>query len=262
MNRVSNFNSGGLSGAFGQQPPYQQPYQQPLPQQEQRQVSGGPNPGQPYQIPDQYANEAVGTVITWGQYRYQLGDDGTRTLYTGPSSSSPARTPAISQAEASPRGPTPGQRYRIPAEHAGTAPGTEIRYGGHGYIANNDGTMTAFSESSSGADDAAIERTSTGPVPGKRYQIPAEHASAAPGTEVNYGGHSYITNNDGTMTAFRSPSTDDPAGDAKPAAPVLGKRYQIPADHATTAPGSLITYGGNSYVANDDGTMTAFKSPQ
>ncbi|WP_406698103.1 hypothetical protein V5E97_04515 [Singulisphaera sp. Ch08] len=269
MSRVNSFNNGGLSDAFGQQPQYQQPqqyqnqlYQQPQYQQPQyqQQVSSGPNPGQPYQIPAQYANHSAGTVINWGQYRYQLGSDGTMTAYTGP-----AQTSTNTNAQASSSGPTPGQRYQIPAQYAGTAPGTKISYGGNHYLSNNDGTMTAFIESG-GSDDSDVELTSNGPVPGKRYQIPAEHAGTSPGSEINYGGNRYISNNDGTMTAMKEPSTDDPFAGfdaiAKPAGPVLGKRYQIPAEHADSAPGSMITYGGNSYVANDDGTMTAFKAPE
>ncbi|SIO39807.1 hypothetical protein SAMN05444166_4368 [Singulisphaera sp. GP187] len=263
MSPVNNFNNGGLSDAFGQQPQYQQPqqYQNPLYQQPQYQpqVSGGPNPGQPYQIPAQYANYSAGTVINWGQYRYQLGSDGTMTSYTGP-----AQTSTSTNSQPTAGGPTPGQRYQIPAQYAGTAPGTQVNYGGNRYIANNDGTMTAFTDSG-GSDDSAVERISTGPVPGQRYQIPAEHAGTAPGAEISYGGNRYVANTDGTMTAMKASSSDDPFGldvAPKPAGPVLGKRYQIPAEHANTAPGSLITYGGNSYVANDDGTMTAFKSPE
>lgn len=272
MSRVNSLNNGGLSDAFGQQPQYQPQYQQPQYQpyqnqayeqpqyQPQQQGSGGPNPGQAYQIPSQYSNYAAGTVINWGQYRYQLGSDGTMTAYTGPAQ---ARTSPNSQPSSN--GPTPGQRYQIPAQYAGTTPGSQVTYGGNRYIANNDGTMTAFTESG-GANDSALERTATGPVPGKRYQIPAEHAGAAPGTEVSYGGNSYIANTDGTMTAMKASNADDLFSgievEEKPAGPVLGKRYQIPAEHSNTAPGSLITYGGNSYVANDDGTMTAFKSPQ
>jgi hypothetical protein len=33
-----------------------------------------------------------------------------------------------------------------------------------------------------------------------RYQIPAQFASRAPGTTVNYGGANYVINNDSTMT--------------------------------------------------------------
>lgn len=261
---VSNFNSGGLSGAFGQQPPqtqsaYQTPYRDREYEPQPSTSGGGPVAGQPYQIPAEHADKAPGTIITWGRHRYLLGSDGTMTLYTGPALASTTTNAAASP---STRGPNPGQRYQIPADYAETPPGTEINYGGNRYLANNDGTMTALSASNE-SGDAAVERTSTGPVPGKRYQIPADQANADPGSEISYGGHGYIVNNDGTMTALRSSDPADGSdADAKPAGPVLGKRYQIPAEHVNTAPGSLITYGGNSYVANDDGTMTAFKTPQ
>ena len=37
------------------------------------------------------------------------------------------------------------QRYQIPAEYAGTAPGYVITYGGRNYLTGSDGTMTLYS---------------------------------------------------------------------------------------------------------------------
>jgi hypothetical protein len=199
MGAVNNFGNGGLSNAFNQPqyPQYQAQYQQPQYQQTQ-QVSGGPNPGQPYQIPTQYANYPAGSVVNWGRYRYQLGSDGTMTSYTGPDQAGPT-----TNTQQTSGGPAPGKRYQIPAEHAGTAPGTQINYAGYNYVANDDGTMTAFN--TPGQDDANGQQADTGPVPGKRYQIPAEHASAKPGSLITYGENKYVANDDGTMTAFTSP---------------------------------------------------------
>lgn len=214
FNNPSNFNSGGLANAFGGQPLYQpspsQGYQQPQYQgyqppyqgyqepqgyqQPTQTASGGPIAGQAYQVPAQYANHPAGSVVTWGAYRYRLGGDGTMTWYTGP---------AVAEHRQTAGGPTPGERYQIPAEHAGTAPGSQVVYAGYTYVANNDGTMTAFNVP--GQKDANVEQVATGPVPGKRYQIPTEHASAAPGSLITYGGNNYVANTDGTMTAFTAP---------------------------------------------------------
>ncbi|WP_020467051.1 hypothetical protein [Singulisphaera acidiphila] len=167
INRLDN---GGLSNAFGDPPQYQQ-------------TLGAPIPGRPYQIPSQYANNAPGTVITWGRYRYQLGSDGTMTS----------------------AGPIPGQPYQIPAEYANQAPGTVITKGRYRYLLGNDGTMTAYVGPEPRQTGAETQRPSTGPIPGERYQIPAEHANAAPGAVLTYHGNNYVANKDGTMTALASP---------------------------------------------------------
>ena len=43
-----------------------------------------------------------------------------------------------------PAGPTPGERYLIPANYAGTAPGEVIRYHGFNYLIGDDGMMTSI----------------------------------------------------------------------------------------------------------------------
>jgi len=219
FNNPGNFNSSGLANAFGgqpayrpspyqgyQQPPYQpSPYQgyQPSQYQPPQQASAGPNPGQAYQIPALYANQAAGSVITWGSYRYLIGSDGTMTLYNGPATAMAAAASGVPTQSQAAGSPTPGGRYQIPAQHAGATPGSQVTYAGYTYVVNNDGTMTAFNVP--GQNDANVEQVATGPVPGKRYQIPAEHAGSAPGSLISYGGNSYVANNDGTMTAFTSP---------------------------------------------------------
>ena len=101
-------------------------------------------------------------------------------------------------------GPAPGQRYQIPAQFAGTAPGSVIAYGGADYVVGNDGTMTssAFTAQSTASTPAAPG----GVVAGQRYQIPAELAGTPPGTMITYGGRNYLTGNDGTMTFSPDPA--------------------------------------------------------
>lgn len=175
LNNTRGFNNGGLSNAFGNQSPHQYPYQYDP-------NVAAPNPGQPYQIPTQYAGHAPGTVITWGRYRYQLGSDGTMTS----------------------AGPIPGQHYQIPAQYANQPPGTVITKGRFRYQLGSDGTMTSYTgpETEIGEDGTETQQTSTGPVPGERYRIPAEHANAAPGSVLSYYGNHYVVSKDGTMTAL------------------------------------------------------------
>ncbi|WP_406698101.1 hypothetical protein V5E97_04510 [Singulisphaera sp. Ch08] len=170
INNANAFNGSGLSNAFGNQ-------FQPQPQY---QTLGAPAPGQPYQIPSYYANYAPGTVITWGRYRYQLGSDGTMTS----------------------AGPIAGQPYQIPAQFANQPPGTVVTKGRFRYLLGNDGTMTAYNGPVPPTTGTEATQTSNGPTPGERYQIPAEHANAAPGSVFTYNGHNYVVGKDGTMTAL------------------------------------------------------------
>jgi hypothetical protein len=102
-------------------------------------TSEGPIPGQPYQIAPEFANQPPGSIVRKGRYRYLLGNDGTMTLYTGPE-----------QENAGPETPrtligmVPGERYPLPAEHAGAFPGSVITYQGTSYAVNKDGMMTAL----------------------------------------------------------------------------------------------------------------------
>jgi hypothetical protein len=122
---------------------YQQPqqayYQRPQPyyyQQPQQPVSG-PALAQRYQLPAQFGGAAPGSVVSYGGANYLVGNDGTMSAYSGP-----AQTPANTQPAAS--GGVASQRYQIPAEFAGTAPGYIITYGGRNYLTGDNGTMTLY----------------------------------------------------------------------------------------------------------------------
>jgi|GEM_PF-1753894 len=220
-----NMPGGGFNDAFGtrpqyqpqfqpqyQQPQYQPQYQQPQYQQSQYQTpyqpqyqpqyqastsapaSSGPVAGERYYVPSQYAGSSAGSVITYGQYRYKVGSDGTMVLYTGSTSTS------SSKPKSGP--PTPGERYKIPVNYLDAPPGKRINYFGYAYLTNNDGTMTALDASESFTDTFQEDNTPEGPVPGKRYRVPDEHAGAAPGSVVTYGGYRYVVNDNGTMTSL------------------------------------------------------------
>lgn len=79
----------------------------------------------------------------------------------------------------------------------------------------------------------------------QRYQLPAQYSGYAPGSQLTYGGASYVVNQDGTM----SPAT-------RPLPAPAVQRYQIPAQYAGAAPGSVINYGSASYTINSDRTMS------
>lgn len=79
------------------------------------------------------------------------------------------------------------QRYQLPAQFGGSAPGSQVNYGGANYVVNQDGTMSPAAP----------------PIPAvQRYQIPPQYAGAAPGSTVNYGSANYTINGDGTMSPF------------------------------------------------------------
>jgi hypothetical protein len=77
------------------------------------------------------------------------------------------------------------QRYQLPAQYNGQAPGSNLTYGGANYVVNRDGTMSPAAR----------------PAPvAQRYQIPARFAGAAPGSTITYGAAYYAINSDGTMS--------------------------------------------------------------
>jgi len=90
------------------------------------------------------------------------------------------------------------------------------------------------------------------PIPGQPYQIPAGFEGYGPGTLISYGGNNYVTQGDGTMllqlTGYSGPAAAEEG-------PAPDQPYQIPADFAGLAAGSLVSYGGSGYVIQSDGTM-------
>ena len=90
------------------------------------------------------------------------------------------------------------------------------------------------------------------PTPGQPYQIPAGFEGYGPGTLISYGGYNYVTQGDGTMLPQLNGYSGPAATEEGPAP---GQPYQIPADFAGLAAGSLVTYGGSTYVIQSDGTM-------
>ena len=85
--------------------------------------------------------------------------------------------------------PAAAQRYQLPTQYAGTAPGSTVAYGGANYVVNADGTMSPRTAA------PAQPRANT-----LRYRIPAQYAGTAPGSTVTYGGANYVINNDNTMS--------------------------------------------------------------
>ena len=71
------------------------------------------------------------------------------------------------------------------------------------------------------------------------------------GSVISYGGASYVISGDGTM----SPAAATYDGGSAPSQPVA-QRYQVPAGYESSAAGSVISYGGASYVISGDGTMS------
>jgi hypothetical protein len=88
---------------------------------------------------------------------------------------------------------TSGQRYQLPPQFAGSAPGTTINYAGANYVVNADRTM---SPAAAAAQPAAVQPTPAA----ARYLIPAELAGNGAGSTVSYGGANYLINNDNTMS--------------------------------------------------------------
>ncbi len=95
------------------------------------------------------------------------------------------------------------------------------------------------------------------PIPGQPYQVPAGFEGYGPGTLISYGGYNYATQGDGTMLLQQAA---DSGSMATAGGPVADQPYQIPANFAGVAAGSLVTYGGSNYVIQSDGTMLAQQS--
>ncbi len=137
---------------------------------------------------------------------------------------------------------TSGARYQLPAQFAASAPGTTVSYNGANYVVNANRTMSPATAMAAATQPAANA---------VRYQLPAQFAGSAPGTTISYGGANYVVNANRTMSpvaAAAQPAAVQPS----PAA----TRYLIPADLAGSGPGSTASYGGASYVINNDNTMS------
>ncbi|HEY2154041.1 MAG TPA: hypothetical protein VGH33_00325 [Isosphaeraceae bacterium] len=84
-----------------------------------------------YQLPPQFAASAPGTTVSYNGASYVVNAD--RTMSPAAAAAQPAAV------QPSP----PATRYLIPAELAGSGPGTRVSYGGANYVINNDNTMSA-----------------------------------------------------------------------------------------------------------------------
>jgi hypothetical protein len=91
------------------------------------------------------------------------------------------------------------------------------------------------------------------PVAGQPYQVPAEYASFAAGSAINYGGYSYVIQANGTML-LSNPAADPPADDDS-APDGDGQGVQVPDAYAGSAVGSVISYNGSNYLIQNNGTM-------
>ncbi len=144
------------------------------------------------------------------------------------------------------QGPVAGQPYQIPAGYESYGAGTLISYGGSNYVIQGDGTMLL-------AQQTGDASTDPGPSAGQPYQVPAGYETYGAGTLISYGGLNYVIQSDSTMLLQQdgdsSVAVDYTAG------PVPDQPYQIPADFAGSAPGTVISYGGSSYAIQSDGTM-------
>jgi hypothetical protein len=184
----------------------------------------------------------AGSVISYNGATYLVGGDRTMTAY---SSGYPGATQ-----------PSTGQDNLIPTQYQSTQAGSVAAYGGVDPLIGGDGTMTRYTGP---AGTTQARAASNAPIPGQRYQVPAQDANRAAGSIIDFYGYKYIINNDATMTAIsdQGQGTQD---EQTSAAPTPGQRYQIPAELANSAPGFVITYGPYKYLANNDGTMTAFSN--
>jgi hypothetical protein len=144
------------------------------------------------------------------------------------------------------QGPVAGQPYQVPAGYESYGAGTLISYGGFNYVIQGDGTMLL-------AQQTGDTSTDPGPSVDQPYQVPTGYESYGAGTSINYGGFNYVIQSDGTMLLQQdgdsSVAVDYTSG------PVPDQPYQIPADYAGSAPGTVISYGGSSYAIQSDGTM-------
>jgi hypothetical protein len=134
-----------------------------------------------YQLPPQYAASSPGTTVSYGGANYVVNADRT-----------------MSPAAASAQPPANGVRYQLPPQFASAAPGTTVSYGGANYIVNADRTM---SPAAAATQPAATQSAAIQPSPpATRYLIPAELAGNAAGAAINYGGTTYLINDDNTMS--------------------------------------------------------------
>jgi len=161
----------------GRQPNYPSP-NPPSPSLPYYNPSQGPQPG--YAMP--------GSQPQVGRGYYPQGGAGYQQFQQGY-----YQQPQRGYYQQSASGSSMAQRYQLPAQFAGAAPGSVVSYGGASYLIGNDGTMTAYS----GPDQPPSNtRTgSTGAVASQRYQIPAQYAGTAPGYVISYGGRNYLTGN-------------------------------------------------------------------
>ena len=92
------------------------------------------------------------------------------------------------------------------------------------------------------------------PAAGQPYQVPSGYEAYGPGTLINYGGYSYVIQDNGTMLLA---ANSQPSGDetARAQASAAGQPYQVPSGYETYGPGTLINYGGYNYVIQSNGTM-------
>jgi hypothetical protein len=169
----------GSSSAFAQQRSnFGQQVQQQLLNNLNSQVTGQPNYG--------YQNQGY-PYQNQGYTPYQV----QRPVY-GPNGYQPPYgqgyvQPGYQQTRPGLLGQQAAQRYQLPAQYSGYAPGSTVSYGGANYVVNRDRTMSP---------SAGVQ-----PAPAvQRYQIPTQYAGAAAGSTVIYGGRSYAINSDGTMS--------------------------------------------------------------
>ena len=99
-----------------------------------------------YGLPPQYAASAPGSKVSYGGANYVVNAD--RTMSPAAAAAQPAATAAVQPtADAAVRSAAvqpslAASRYLIPAELAGSGPGTTVSYGGANYVINNDNTMS------------------------------------------------------------------------------------------------------------------------
>jgi len=103
------------------------------------------------------------------------------------------------------------------------------------------------------ADSTPVAAPAPGPIAGQPYQVPAGYTGYGAGAVITYGGYNYVIQGDGTMLLQSTGDSAAVATDAQGS--VAAQPYQVPADFAGYAAGSVITYGGLNYVIQGDGTM-------
>ena len=188
---------------------------------------------QRFNTPPGYLDIAAGATFVFGGNTYVSGGDGTMTSYYD------SGYQGVSQ-------PAGVQSYQVPGGYEGSSAGSVINYGGVSYTVAGDGTMSPAAATYDGGSAPSQPAA-------QRYQIPAGYENAAAGSVINYGGASYVIAGDGTMSP--ASANDGGSAPAQPSQPAA-QRYQIPSGYENSAVGSLISYGGASYVIGADGTMS------